>query len=153
MRVGNGKGRMTLSKKDREKLRMMFGGRCAYCGYELPVKGWHADHVEPVYRKMKYVQSAYGSGGLAATGEVYFPERDTFDNLFPACQPCNTHKGPLLLDSWRKELERITGILQRGYPTYRHAVRFGQVVERPGPIVFWFEQYRAEQAASRKIEG
>ena len=79
-----------------------------------------------------------------ATGEVYFPERDTFENLFPACQPCNIHKGRLLLESWRRELERSTGILQRGYPTYRHAVRFGQVVERPGPIVFWFEQWRAE---------
>ena len=30
---------MTLSKAEREALRMMFGGRCAYCGYELPVRG------------------------------------------------------------------------------------------------------------------
>ncbi len=33
---------MALTKKQREKLRMKFGGRCAYCGCELPEKGWHA---------------------------------------------------------------------------------------------------------------
>lgn len=27
---------MALTKKQREKLRMKFGGRCAYCGCELP---------------------------------------------------------------------------------------------------------------------
>ncbi len=37
---------MALTKKQREKLRMKFGGRCAYCGCELPEKGWHADHVQ-----------------------------------------------------------------------------------------------------------
>ncbi|EEZ1994754.1 HNH endonuclease, partial [Escherichia coli] len=26
---------MALTKKQREKLRMKFGGRCAYCGCEL----------------------------------------------------------------------------------------------------------------------
>ncbi len=33
---------MALTKKQREKLRMKFGGRCAYCSCELPEKGWHA---------------------------------------------------------------------------------------------------------------
>ncbi len=37
---------MALTKKQREKLRMKFGGRCAYCGCELPEKGWHAGHVQ-----------------------------------------------------------------------------------------------------------
>jgi hypothetical protein len=137
---------VTLSKREREKLRMMFGGRCAYCGCPLGEKGWHADHVEPVQRKTKYATNPKtGYGMLVATGEVWCPERDVAENLFPACGPCNIHKGPYSLEGWRKELERITGILQRGYPTYRHAVRFGQVVEVAGPIVFWFEKYRAAQ--------
>lgn len=41
---------MALTKKQRAELRMKFGGRCAYCGCELPEKGWHADHVQPVAR-------------------------------------------------------------------------------------------------------
>ncbi|EEI8572131.1 HNH endonuclease, partial [Salmonella enterica subsp. enterica serovar 4,[5],12:i:-] len=27
---------MALTRKQRERLRMKFGGRCAYCGCELP---------------------------------------------------------------------------------------------------------------------
>jgi hypothetical protein len=133
---------MTLSKKQREELRMMFGGRCAYCGVELE-RGWCADHVEPIYRVTKRVSTPNGfySSKLVQTGECYHPERNTKDNLFPCCRSCNIHKGPLSLETWRKELEDVIGILQRGYPTYRHAVRFGQVLESPGPIVFWFEKW------------
>lgn len=127
---------MKLNKKQRDVLRLMFGGKCAYCGVELPEKGWHADHVKPIDRKMRWDRE---QRRLVATGECYRPENDTVDNLFPACQPCNTHKGPSSLEGWRKELERVTGILHRGYPTYRHAVRFKQIVEQPGPITFWFE--------------
>ncbi len=41
---------MALTRKQRERLRMKFGGRCAYCGCVLPEKGWHADHVQAVLR-------------------------------------------------------------------------------------------------------
>ena len=33
-----------LTPAKREQLRMMFGGKCAYCGCEFTGK-WHADHV------------------------------------------------------------------------------------------------------------
>ena len=135
---------LKLTPSQRITLREMFGGRCAYCGADLPDKGWHADHVESIERKMKY---DHGSHRLIPTGKCYKPHNDTVENMFPSCQPCNTHKGPFSLEGWRKELETITGVLQRGYPTYRHAVRFGQVIERPGPIVFWFERYRLEKQA------
>ncbi|EFG6869113.1 TPA: HNH endonuclease, partial [Escherichia coli] len=49
---------MALTKKQREKLRMKFGGRCAYCGCELPEKGWHADHVQAVLRKSEQCMKA-----------------------------------------------------------------------------------------------
>jgi hypothetical protein len=48
------------------------------------------------------------------------------------------------------ELERITGILHRGYPTYRHAVRFRQITEQPGPIVFWFEKYSTSNGHNKE---
>ena len=131
---------MHLSKQEREKIRTMFGGFCAYCGCELGCR-WCADHVEPIYRKTRYTtHPVTGYGMFVATDECYFPDRDTKENLFPCCGPCNIHKGPLSLSTWRKNLEDITGVLQRNYPTYRHAVRFGQVVEQRGPIVFWFEK-------------
>ena len=45
---------LKLSKKQREELRLKFGGRCAYCGCQLPEKGWHADHIEPIVRDFIY---------------------------------------------------------------------------------------------------
>lgn len=40
---------MKLTKKQRAELRDKFGGRCAYCGVDLPER-WHADHYEAVKR-------------------------------------------------------------------------------------------------------
>ena len=133
---------MTPAARRREELRMMFGGKCAYCGVMLE-RGWCADHVEPIYRITKYVETPNGpySYKLVATGECHHPERDTKENLFPCCRPCNIHKGPHMLETWRGNLQDLVGILQRGYPTYRHAVRFGQVIETSKPVVFWFERY------------
>jgi hypothetical protein len=134
---------MNLTKVQRGELRMRFGGKCAYCGCELSDR-WCADHVEPIYRRSKWMDTATGYK-LVQTGECDMPHRDTLDNLFPCCQPCNIYKGPLSLTSWRRTLEDVTGILYRGYPTYRHAVRFAQVIEQPGPIIFWFEKWEAEK--------
>lgn len=43
---------MRLKTKQRQALFEKYGGRCAYCGCDLPVKGWHADH--PVYRQSDF---------------------------------------------------------------------------------------------------
>ncbi len=67
---------MALTKKQREKLRMKFGGRCAYCGCELPEKGWHADHVQAVLRKSEQCMKAAEKRifRLKSTGDVFRPE-------------------------------------------------------------------------------
>ena len=86
---------MALTKKQREKLRMKFGGRCAYCGCELPEKGWHADHVQAVLRKSEQCMKAAEKRifRLKSTGDVFRPEADCPENLVPACAPCNLKKG------------------------------------------------------------
>ena len=137
---------MNLSKKEREELRMMFGGKCAYCGCELG-RGWCADHIEPVYRETKFIRETWDSPRkLVKTGAVLWPERDTKENLFPCCRSCNIHKGPYALETWRSNLSDLIGVLQRGYPTYRHAVRFGQVIETPKQVVFYFEKKAQENS-------
>jgi len=35
---------MQFSKKKRQVLRQMFGGKCAYCGRDLPEHAWEVDH-------------------------------------------------------------------------------------------------------------
>lgn len=73
--------------------------------------------------------------------EFWAPENNTLDNLFPACQPCNIHKGPNTIEGWRVELTRLYDILHRNYPTFRHAMRFGRVmIGDQSPVVFWFER-------------
>lgn len=131
---------MKLTPKQREALRARFGGCCAYCGHPLPAKGWHADHVKAVWRKLKWQMTPEG-WKMVATGELYAPENDTKENLFPACLACNIDKSNTPLDVWRKMLEERIGVCRRNHSAFRHAERFGlvKVVERP--IVFWFERY------------
>lgn len=80
---------MALTRKQRERLRMKFGGRCAYCGCELPEKGWHADHVQAVLRKSERCMKAAEKGifRLKSTGDVFRPEADCPENIFPSCAP------------------------------------------------------------------
>lgn len=125
---------MRLSKSQRDSLRSMFGGLCAYCGAALGER-WHADHVEPVERKLARVD-----GRLVTTGEVHRPERDTIANLWPACAPCNIDKHTFTLENWRQKLQDACNVLARNQPTYRHAVRFGLVHETLAAVIFHFEK-------------
>lgn len=135
---------MNLSKTKREQIRMMFGGRCAYCGAELTGK-WHVDHVEAVFRDSIWVRSTDERPGYyASTGKMLKPHNDHIDNCFPACVPCNISKGPCDLEGWREWIAiRITEVLRRNEANFRHAERFGRVVVVLEPVVFWFEKYRA----------
>jgi hypothetical protein len=127
---------MNLNKKARAELAAKFGGRCAYCGTPLGER-WHADHLEPVMRELKWVSGK----GLMTTGKLERPERDTLDNLMPSCGPCNIDKHSLTLEQWRVKLGGAPGVLARNSPTYRHAVRFGLVAEVTTAVVFYFERH------------
>ena len=117
---------MNLSPKQRLKLRIKFGGFCAYCGIELPFKGWHADHVISVHR---------------IAGNLRRPLNDRLNNLYPACAACNLDKHSMCLESWRKVLANKVNVC-RYDSAFRHAERFGLIVEVKKPIVFWFEQFQ-----------
>lgn len=134
---------MALTKKQRAELRMKFGGRCAYCGCELPEKGWHADHVEAVYRKLEVDEQArqQGKWKLRQTGEVFRPQHDNYENLFPACAPCNLFKSVFDIEEFRNQIAMQAGRALKTSVNFRTAERFGlvQVIEKP--VVFWFEQY------------
>ena len=132
---------LRLTKAQRAALREKFGGLCAYCGQPLGDR-WHADHIESVQRKLEYVRGK----GFVPTGEMYRPEHDHIDNLAPACAPCNIDKHAMSLEDWREKLARTLEVFQRNYPTYRHALRFGMLEERPKPVVFHFEQFATKEA-------
>lgn len=126
---------MKLTKAQRETVRLRFGGLCAYCGDQLGER-WHADHLQPVERKLIRIPGA----GLRCSGEMHRPENDTIDNLMPSCPPCNIDKHTSSLESWRQKLQGACGVLTRNQPTYRHALRFGLVQETGAMVTFYFER-------------
>lgn len=133
-----------ITKAQREELRMKFGGRCAYCGCELPEKGWHADHVEPVRRDFEMVRATTGRGVThvaRSTGKVMHPELHTIENLFPACAPCNLLKTSYSLEMFRKQVSLQVERGRKSSVNFRTAERFGLVEVVEKPVVFWFEQY------------
>jgi hypothetical protein len=133
---------------------MKFGGRCAYCGIELPERGWHADHVEPVDRVLKMATDRLGNSKFVASGQLRNREADTIENLFPACAPCNIDKRSSPLYIWRKRLEDLANNCRRTVSAFRHAERFGRVTIVNGPVIFWFEKYQAsarETAAPMRL--
>lgn len=133
---------MKLTKKQRSELREMFGGKCAYCGCELPEKGWHADHVQAVIRKLEFSgRQPNGMRKIVATGEHFRPENDTHENLFPACAPCNLFKASFDLECFREQITQQAERARLYSVNFRTAERFGQVQLTASPIVFWFEKY------------
>lgn len=135
---------MKLSIAERETLRMMFKGNCAYCGCELK-RGWHADHIEAVYRKVIWVPGSmtpdgWKHGKLKQTGELHSPENDRIDNLFPSCRTCNSSKSSYSLESWRQILSEQPRMARDYSHNYRWALKFGLVIETNVPVVFYFER-------------
>jgi hypothetical protein len=133
---------MGLTKAQRAMLHDKYGGKCAYCGCELPKK-WHADHLEPVERKLKYVPGK----GAVCTGEMYHPEADNINNMMPACPACNIDKHSYPLEFWRQQIQDSCNILARNITTYRRAKRFGLVAETGSIINFYFETYEPKGGA------
>lgn len=137
---------MKLTKPQREALRLKYQGLCAYCGKPLGDR-WHADHIEPVERKLEAVHKD-GVYSLRTTGEVHRPERDAIENLNPACAPCNIDKHTLSLEQWRDLMQRSHEVIHRDNGTYRRMKRYGLIVENHAPIVFHFERVAAQAAAA-----
>lgn len=154
---------MNLSKPKREALRMMFGGKCAYCGAVLPEKGWHADHVEPVLREWwktkewqrrhkivtEYDHETKTFSSREATPEelkpkLERPENDVLANHFPSCRACNIDKHCNTLEGWRRQMQDRVAVCRRNYSAFRHAERFGLVKETGIAVVFWFEKFVAQ---------
>ena len=137
---------MILSKVQREALKQMFNGRCAYCGCHLGER-WHADHVESVRRINKWVSTGHGHGKFVFTGQYNSPENNRHDNLMPACIACNINKADSSLESWRNILARRIEVLNKNSSAYQFAKRYGLVKETGAPVIFYFETFKAEVAA------
>lgn len=126
-----------MTPKKREAIRMMFGGKCAYCGRELSGK-WHVDHVEPVSRNGHWVR-----GKWIQDGTVRKPENHREDNLWPACVKCNILKSDANIERFRTNLSYFAKSIPtiRTYSHVHHLMRFEKLTIDQTPVVFWFEKY------------
>lgn len=143
---------MKLTKVQRATLQAMFGGLCAYCGEPLGDR-WHADHVEPVQRykpviNKQFLGESWKEKGVSSAVRLDRPENDTFENLMPACAPCNISKGPLRLDAWRDWLTGHVRSLNAHNTPYRLAKKYGLIQETGAPIVFHFERLAQKGGAA-----
>jgi hypothetical protein len=113
-----------VTKSERESIRKLFGGKCAYCGKPLTNR-WHVDHVTPMFRRRP------GSD-----------ERDAAAVKYPACARCNLWKKTFSVEQFRQEIKAQPARLRRDSAAFRLAEDFlGVTDEHSRPVVFWFERY------------
>jgi hypothetical protein len=112
-----------MTKKSRDEIRYMFGGRCAYCGKTLGDK-FHTDHVDPLCRHI-----------------AGHKERDKNALLYPACGRCNLWKATYTVEQFRREIGMQIERLRRDSAPFRLAEDFGSVVEVAIPVRFYFEKF------------
>jgi len=127
---------MVLSKKEREIVFNKSGGLCWYCGHDLPERGWHADHFEPIgrYKNVKITDK-----GVEHFNNMERPELDIIENLVPACSRCNLFKGVWNIEQFRSELVDQVDRARAYSVNFRNAERFGLIEVTNKPIIFWFE--------------
>lgn len=134
-----------MNKKDREAIKMKFGGRCAYTGLQLP-DDWQIDHMNPVIR------NPYNNGCL-------FPQNENNDNLVPTFKEINNYKSNCDLHSFRNwllgelhlRLVKLpkNPVIPKSIIHKRNLLRiaelFGITPDKPFNRVFYFETLKKEK--------
>lgn len=100
---------------------MKFGGCCAYCGSELPARGWHAEEIG----------EAYVADGTAAV-----------------CTECHSSRGNASPEAFRSMLAEQVERAERHSINFRTALRFGLVSPTLAPVKFWFERCTVERSVA-----
>lgn len=125
---------MTLRQRVYEKTN----GKCAYCGSEITIKGMQVDHIIPKGDWETCINSKTNIPIFLT--HLSISDLNHIDNLNPACGPCNNRKSSLNLEFFRSELQDQLNRANQHSANYRMAKRYGQVVETPSDIVFYFEK-------------
>lgn len=129
-----------MKKSDREKLRLKYDNRCAYCGEELQ-KGWHSDHIEAIVRDFAWNKD---KGRYESTGTCQKPENDVFENFNPACAKCNIQKNSYTIEQFRENIQNFVNSLNQYSTQYKFAKRYGLISENDIKVEFYFEKIQNE---------
>jgi hypothetical protein len=110
-------------KLSRAEIHAKYNGRCAYCGREIPLTGFHVDHLTPVYR-----------------GMMGWQERDKEAVKMPSCGRCNRWKSVHSLEQFRAEIEAQIERIRRDSAGFRLAEDFGLIQPTNSGVTFFFER-------------
>ena len=119
-----GNKRKSVSKQERESVYRLCNGHCAYCGKKITMREMQVDHF-----------LSHNIGGA-----LDYNNLDTLDNYLPSCRSCNYRKSDMLIEDFRKNIIKLTDVLNRSSASYRDAVRFGQVTENKHMQEFYYEK-------------
>lgn len=122
---------------ERERIKNKYGGKCYLCGSLLGDK-FHVDHKEPIERKFGYHPETRKWVQLGMRN----PEKDRYENKFPACQSCNINKHSMSIEEFRRVIQGYVNSLNRDSTQYKMAKRYGLVEETEKKVVFFFETFQ-----------
>ena len=124
-----------MKKTDRELIFNKYDGKCAYCGCEL-IKGWHADHIEPIVRDFIYNKNKqrFKTNGICRN-----PENDNLQNYNPSCPSCNIQKNSYTLEQFRENIKQFVNSLNQYSTQYKFAKKYGLISETDIEVKFYFE--------------
>lgn len=117
---------MAKAKITRSEVHAKRGGKCAYCGSEIPSKGFHVDHRDPCWRNRADLRRD--------------PNSYTLEEVEPACPRCNRWKTVHSVEQFRAEITAQVERLRRDVPGFRLAEDFGLIQITQTPVVFHFER-------------
>lgn len=131
---------MQISKTKREQIYNKYNGKCCYCSTDITIKEMQIDHVVPKRYFIQHVKTKiFIPAFLSHLNEF---DVNHIDNLMPSCFSCNNYKKDSPLELFRSELQEQIKRLNERSVNYRLAKRYGQLVETPTPIIFYFETYQ-----------
>ncbi|MDR3026047.1 hypothetical protein [Chryseobacterium sp.] len=132
---------MKLTKAQREILYKKYGGKCAYCGCELPER-WLADVIVDPIRNSKWNNELqkWEYVGLYKNSDL-----ESIDNRNPCCKSCDVHKSSKTLEQFRQSLYGLLKLVTEEYGYYKILNRFGMLQETGQKVRFFFETYERKE--------
>ncbi len=121
---------MIMKKEIRHKVYNKYNGHCSYCGCEITYKQMQVDHIMAVYRN--YPDSELERQNITRG-------RDIIENYNPACKSCNSSKGTLCIEKFRKQLMKRLDNQRRDSSQFRILERYGIIKQSKQNVQFYFE--------------
>ena len=135
-----------IKKAKREIVHKKFNGHCAYCGDLIKYKDMQVDHIIPQTDFFGIVRQFKANGYKKQLPDFLthldVTDVDHIDNLNPSCRKCNNFKSWHSFEDFRFELSEQLKRAEKTSTNYRFAKKYGQVIETPKPIVFYFETFK-----------